>query len=222
MGSESVSAPSDRTSLVLRALASHRRRRVLAALEDEPDPVSVSELAAIVAATDDSASDDARERVSLVHRELPKLAEADLVEWDREAETVAVSDDTALADPSVRHVVESPDEPWDDVLESLAHGRRRAVLSVLVAHGGAIARRNLARRTLARERDAPVETLSPSAVDDALASLHHVHLPKLRDAGLLVDDGLETVRYADHPNLDAESLTIDANPASATRASASQ
>ena len=229
MGSESVDSKSDRMNPVLTALASRRSRVVLATLEDESAAVSVAELATHVAAAAHDTSivavdgdDREREHVALVHRELPKLDEAGLVEWDRENGVVTTTDHPALADSDLRPVIDSPEEEWGDVLESLAHGRRRVVLSILVDHGGAIARRNLARRTLARERGVSRSDVSPSDVEEVLASLYHVHLPKLRDAGLLVDDDLETVRYADHPGLDEESLTVDANHGSATKALATQ
>jgi len=227
MGSESVHAHSDRTNSVLIALASPRRRSALAVLVESSGAVPVRTLAERVAgddapSTDPDADAHKREHVALVHRELPKLDEADLVEWDRDAGTVAAADHPALDCSKLRRVLEAPEAEWDDVLECLAHDRRRVVLSVLVDHGGAIGRRNLARRTVARERDASRTAVSRDAVDEALASLYHVHLPKLRDAGLVVDDGLETVRYAEHPDLDEESLTLDASRSAAPMALATQ
>lgn len=228
MGSESVHAHSDRTNSVLVALASPRRRLALAVLVDGPGSVPVETLAERVAdgrTAESTAADGGvrkRTHVALVHRELPKLDEAGLVEWDRDSGTVAAADHPALDCSELRRVLAAPRAEWDDVLECLAHDRRRVVLSVLVDHGGAIGRRNLARRTLARERDAPTSSLSANDVDEALASLYHVHLPKLRDAGLVVDDGLETVRYADHPDLDEESLTLDASQGGAPMALATQ
>ncbi|MCU4801544.1 hypothetical protein OB920_14285 [Halobacteria archaeon HArc-gm2] len=222
MESESVHARSDRTNSVLVALAASRRRIALAVLVDEPGPVSIRALAKRVADGRDAAStdvtDDRREHVALVHRELPKLDATGLVEWDRDADTVAAADHPALDSPQIRRVLAAPEAEWDDVLECLAHDRRRTALSIVVDHGGAIGRRNLARRTLARERDAPTSSLSTNDVDEVLASLYHVHLPKLRDAGLVVDDGLETVRYADHPDVDEESLTLDASQGAAPMA----
>ena len=216
METECATAHANRTNLLLDALASRRRRVVLASVARESAPVSVGELATRTAASvretaagevDDAARE--RARAGLVHRDLPTLAEADLVEWDREAGAVAPTDDTVLDDSRIRRVIESPDGDWDDVLGALAHERRRVVLSVLVDHGGAIAPRNLARRTVARERDVEAASTSPDAVERALTSLHHVHLPKLCDAGLLVDDDLKTVRYAGHPDLDEASLAAD-------------
>jgi DNA-binding transcriptional ArsR family regulator len=229
MGSESVHSSQDPTNPVLVALASRRRRVILATLADASGRVPVPELATHVAAAlrdtsfvDVAADERKREHVALVHRELPKLDETGLVEWDREDGAAETADHSALADPNLRDVIESPRQEWDDILETLAHGRRHVALSVLVDHGGAIARRNLARRTLARERDESAESVSSDAVDETLASLHHVHLPKLREAGLVVDDDLETVRYADHPDLDEESLTVDASQGPATMALVTQ
>lgn len=213
MGSESVHA--NRMNPVLRSLTSRRRRLVLATLADESAPVPVEELATHVAAAvhDTSAATVAgdvrkREYVSLVHCQLPKLDEADLVEWNREDDVVTMTDHPALSDSRLRHVIDSPDREWDDVLKSLANDRRCVVLSVLVEHGGAIARHNLARRTAAIEQGVRPGAVSHDAIDDVMASLCHVHLPRLRDAGLIVDDDLETVRYDGHPDLDEESLTI--------------
>lgn len=229
MGSESIHSSSDRIDPVLVALASRRRRLVLATLADQPSAVPVPELAAHVAAAvhdtsfvDVDGDEREREHVALLHRELPKLDETGLVEWDRDDGDVATTDHPALDDPNLRHVMDSPGGEWGDILECLAHGRRRVALSILVDHGGAIARRNLARRTLARERDVSETSLSPDDVDDVLASLYHVHLPKLRDAGLLVDDDLETVQYAHHPDLDEDSLSVDTSESSPAMALAPQ
>lgn len=204
------------TDSALTALACRRRRVALATLVEQSSPVPVEKLGAHVAATlhetpVDDVDDDARERehVSLVHRHLPKLDDANLVEWDREGGVVAANGRGALTESAYRRVIDSPDEEWDAILESLSHRRRRVVLSILVDHGSAIARRNLARRTVARERNVETADVSADAVDDVVTSLYHVHLPKLREAGLLVDDDLETVRYAGHPDLDEESLTVE-------------
>ncbi len=218
MGSESVSVRSNHTNPVLVALSSYRRRLVLATLAEEGSAVSVPELATHVAAGVRDASfvgvdgdERQHERVGLVHRELPKLEAADLVEWDRDAGVVSASDYPALAESGLSRVVESPGDDWDAVLESLAHDRRRVVLSVLVDHGSAIGRRNLARRTAAREQSVPADSVSPDDVDDVAASLHHVHLPKLREADLLVDDDQDTIRYAGHPSLDEDSFVVDSS-----------
>lgn len=218
MGSESTDVQSDQTDSMLLALASRRRRYILATLADESTSVPVWELATHVAAAVEGTSfvsieSDGRERehVALVHRELPKLADAGLVEWNREDSAVTTTDHPALSDPQFKRVIDSPDEDWDDVLESLADDRRRTILSILVDCDSPLGQRDLARLTAARECDVSASDVSPNVVDDVVASLHHIHLPKLRGAGLLVDDGPESIQYAGHPDIDEESLTVESN-----------
>ncbi len=70
-------------------LASERRRILLSALPDQSMPVDAAELARIVAAREDSsAPDDVSAKivqdvhVTLHHVHLPKLADAELLEYD--------------------------------------------------------------------------------------------------------------------------------------------
>ncbi|MFB6131132.1 MAG: hypothetical protein ABEJ28_09960 [Salinigranum sp.] len=99
---ESVTATQER---VYAALADRRRRTVLAALTGMDGPVSPEELAeeAVARASDApeavaglSSVDTAL--VSLSHVDLPKLAEAGLVEYDAERRTVARPGDPAYCD----------------------------------------------------------------------------------------------------------------------------
>lgn len=79
-----------------RLLADGERRALLAFLLERDEPVPLSELRAHVA--DDS--DERRAGIRLVHSHLPKLAEADLVEYDREsgrAAATAVAADLAAS-----------------------------------------------------------------------------------------------------------------------------
>ena len=76
--------------VLLEALADPHRRGILAALVEADDDVAAfSELIDRVLARDD-VSERSRDRVatSLFHRHLPKLADADLVEYDERSETV--------------------------------------------------------------------------------------------------------------------------------------
>lgn len=68
-------------------LADGHRRRLLEYLEDaEDDVAALPELVDHVA--DESADDRERVAVTLHHSHLPKLAEADIVEYDARSETV--------------------------------------------------------------------------------------------------------------------------------------
>lgn len=95
--------PSHTRDGVLDALASARRRTVLSVLADHDGAVSVSGLAARVAAREDEKSppevtehERADVLTTLHHVHLPKLAGADLIEHDGSEETVVLRDVTEL------------------------------------------------------------------------------------------------------------------------------
>jgi DNA-binding transcriptional ArsR family regulator len=77
------------------ALADERRRRILYVLSQKSRSMSVESLASKVADQESSgqAAEEAEERVhiSLCHQHLPKLNEADLISYDRDAGTVEKS-----------------------------------------------------------------------------------------------------------------------------------
>lgn len=83
----------------LSVLANERRRTVLTCMRNETDPVSLSELAERVAAAERDAPPPRvakdrveRTKISLHHSHLPKLAEADAVEYDTVDRTVELDD----------------------------------------------------------------------------------------------------------------------------------
>lgn len=65
----------------------------------------------------------------------------------------------------------------------LSRVRRRVALDVLAERRAPIGLDELAGAVVTRERDAAV--VDGAAVEQAAAMLHHVHLPKLDDAGVL-------------------------------------
>ena len=73
-------------------------------------------------------------------------------------------------------------------LTSVVDPRRRAVLTALQDEETVVDRRALAERVAAIENDAAPADVPDGTVDDVLLSLHHVHLPKLDDAGYLAYD----------------------------------
>jgi len=90
----------------------------------------------------------------------------------------------------------------DQVYDALGADRRRAVLAVL-AREGALEARELAAAV------AEAEGGRDGEVDDVHRSLHHVHLPKLDDAGLVAydhEDGfvVPTATADDVPGFDFE------------------
>lgn len=85
----------------------------------------------------------------------------------------------------------------DDVFDALASARRRYLLSVLQDHE-TLALADLADEIAEWEHDAPLPEITPETVKDIYTSLHHRHLPKLTDCGLVIyDDETELVRLAD-------------------------
>ncbi|WP_226022889.1 DUF7344 domain-containing protein [Halomicrobium salinisoli] len=179
-------------------LTDGRRRRTLAVLFDEVGVTSERALARRLAAaeseeTPQSVADEAvtNVRTSLRHVHLPKLDDADLIDWDGEDGTVAAADHPLLSDPQFRSIVETDVEGWDDVVAGLADQRRRDALVVLESEG-----------ELSRDRLA--EVLAARDPDELALQLHHVHLPKLDDAGLVdYDPDAGTVAYRGHPALPA-------------------
>lgn len=84
-------------------LADRRRRYVLACLKDHSGPIAVPDLARNVAVHENGGSRSAipNEEVATVHTSLhhnhiPKLADADAVEFDQDRDVVQVSESSAL------------------------------------------------------------------------------------------------------------------------------
>lgn len=103
----------DRLESALDALASQRRLCALAVLRRREAPLSVSDLADEVAVCESDASYDrisettfAQVYTSLYHVHLPKLRDADVVDYDSEAETVSLSEDAVHVERIIDAVFE--------------------------------------------------------------------------------------------------------------------
>lgn len=200
---------------VLETVADDRRRRILDILLDRTSPLALDDLAVRIASAksrdasggrdasgsgDGAGADVPAIKTSLVHHHLPALEAVDLVEWDRAAGTVAATDHPALADPAVRRILDGDGDELDAVVESLANERRGTVLSVLEERDGPTSRWSLAREIAGREASGEP---SHAEIEETLLALHHRHLPKLDDAGLVeYDRDEETVTYRGHSGLD--------------------
>lgn len=79
------------------------------------------------------------------------------------------------------------DDSSTDPFDVLADERRRAALSVLADRDGAVELSELARDVVDLTED-EVAGPSPDAVDRMRVALHHQHLPKIADAGLIAYD----------------------------------
>lgn len=121
---------------VFEILSNSRRRYVLYYLRQETEPIQLTTLAEHVAAweneTDvESLGDQERKRVyvSLYQTHIPKLAEIGLVEYDKEAGTVALADKGASMD---KYLSESGDSiPWQLIYLTEAAVGALALLSTM-------------------------------------------------------------------------------------------
>lgn len=172
-------------STVFDVLADGRRRRILATLSDRDEPVSERALAEGVGeGPGDGDRASSKERVALRHTHLPRLDDADLIEWDRES-GIVVPTDLLHRDGLIERVVERATDAWDEALACLADDRRRTALVALAEADGPMTQSHLAREIAAR---APDCSRSPNDVEDVEVSLHHRHLPRLADADLVTYD----------------------------------
>jgi hypothetical protein len=162
---------------LLRALDDPQRRAALGILAGAEDAVPEARLAERVAAVD--GADDERVRQLLHHQHLPILAAADLV--DRTPEGVSLpatlrEDLTAVLD----RVDGVPTGTWATLTALLSDPVRWAVAAELEREGtgGTVHVDGLAA-TLADRADLHRTT------EDVAAELHHLHLPRLAETGLL-------------------------------------
>lgn len=77
-----------------------------------------------------------------------------------------------------------PSEPSDDH-DSSAQSRRRRVLERLLAHGGRMESSELADELVAAEHGTATEEVPNDRAKLVRLDLHHSHLPKLADEGVL-------------------------------------
>lgn len=201
---------------VFESLADSRRRSVLSVLLDEAAPLDATTLATrVLAAERDVApstltDEDVRAaRADLRHARLPALVDAGLVVRDGTDETVTTTDHPVYDDPEFERAagVDPGSEEWDAVFDCLATPRRRAVLSILAGRSRPMSWQDLARAVAARD---PGREGAAGGVDDVLASLHHVDLPKLDAAGLVDTDlHARTAVYAGDARLASEFVGVE-------------
>jgi len=79
--------------------------------------------------------------------------------------------------------------PTTDTLDLLANQRRRKVLTTLREQTGGVTKQDLATIVASRERGTELHEVTAEQQQAVLTSLHHKHLPKLREHALVdVDD----------------------------------
>lgn len=149
-------------------------------------------------------------RSALVHTHLPILENTGLIVWNRDDGTLETASHPALVDPRFRLLLKSTAPGLDETLSNLANERRRMLLTLLRDEETPMSRTILARKLL--QHEIGEADPDPRTVDGVIASLHHVHLPKLAHADL-TEYNLETGRamYTNHPALE-EIFTIIYKP----------
>ena len=115
--------------------------------------------------------------------------------------------DSANPTPRSRDGPTENEPSVDELFDVLGDERRRRVLAVLAERQSPIDAKQLAFAVATRGNDDTV-TLSESVVEDVHVTLHHVHLPKLDEAGLVDfdrdDHTVATTTAADAVPIDIE------------------
>lgn len=96
---------------------------------------------------------------------------------------------------------------FDDAFEALTH-RRRRYLCYLLREDGAQSVADLAREVAAWEADVPTDAVPVERCQEAYVALHHAHVPKLVDAGV-VDLDVATGVVAPGENADRAFAALD-------------
>lgn len=178
------------------ALTDSRRRAVLRALAENEAPLAADELAERVLAETteppDAVDDRRRRRVrsTLRHRHLPVLAEAGAVERDEEGVTLSADVPGELG-RLLAGVETVPDDALELLADLLRSPTRRAVVAELDDRGpGTTIHLDRLAASVAAGADPERSTA------DVLTALHHHHLPRLAEEGVLeYDPGTRTVEY---------------------------
>ncbi|WP_083902808.1 DUF7344 domain-containing protein [Natrinema versiforme] len=76
----------------------------------------------------------------------------------------------------------------DTVYTLLSHNRRRAVLDLLLTHDRALTLTDLRNEVVEWEENAEITDIPGEKVKQVHADLHHVHIPKLTEAGVVIYD----------------------------------
>jgi DNA-binding transcriptional ArsR family regulator len=191
------------TDALLTALATPRRRRVLSLLTNRSEEIDETSLAELIASAETgkprrAVTEKERDRVrtDLHHVHLPALVDGEIVERDDDG-SVTLAAWSLLDRGRVRRVLDDPEsvtETEERVFDALSHPRRRRILSTLRDSRGPRSLEDLGRSL--------VESGAFGDAEDAVVSLHHVHLPRLAEADLVEWDAeSETVsrsEFSDH------------------------
>ncbi|ELY61293.1 DUF7344 domain-containing protein [Natronolimnohabitans innermongolicus] len=200
----------DRLTTIFDVLSASQRRYALSALLDQASSLSLESLATEVAVwehqspivTDQQASTTTTQ---LVHRHLPRLLEADVVEKcddetadgaDDGTPRFTLADDPLLQSDWVRLLLENPRggagfdaDTLDRTLEGLRPARRRALLRILSRRSDRIAVADLAALLVAETTaDCRLVDVTDEQRTRVQCRLVHDDLPALADVGFVEHD----------------------------------
>lgn len=190
----------------LSVLGNRRQRSILRVLTDAGRSLSTAELGSHLPEVEDdipvvTPPTETAVRTGLAHVDLPRLTVARFVATNREQSSVRLLDHSLLDDPHVERLL-ACEALSADLLALLAVGRHRLICAILAGQADPLPREHLASLFCAAESDSENHPLStelstasnslhnePSpAVEAMVEALHHVHLPALAAAGLVVYD----------------------------------
>lgn len=129
--------------------------------------------------------EDAKERatVSLYHNHLQQLAEAGFVQQAEDDGDVTVALTPDLEPEYVHELIEFGDGNWDTLDAILSNERCQYATMVLASADGTLSTDELAEAVAVLERG-ETEGTRGDVLESVRISLHHVHLPKLGEAGV--------------------------------------
>lgn len=73
----------------------------------------------------------------------------------------------------------------DTIFDLLSHRYRRKVVDLLTTHDQGLTMNDIRNKVAEQEQDANITDISSEWVEQLHLMLHHVHLPKLADAGVV-------------------------------------
>lgn len=158
------------------------RIRLLEVLENRSAPSLTEVTTALLRKTDDDELDGKRRQevhMALLHNHLPRLADHDLIEWDREHDTVDRREDLPVCPSTLSSLLEEADDERA-MLEQVVGPVRIRLIDELESSSQPLSLEQLAARLAAHE-----ET---PGTDRTKVGLHHSHLPALADVGVLEYD----------------------------------
>lgn len=176
------------TDDVLDCFAVTRCRRILVILENNSTRMTGKTLAETLGAiekdvltTNLSADYISQIQTSLHHNHLPRLDAVGLIDWNRDRGTVRLEDHPVVSSPDFNQLLMRLKHESDEIAESIANEKRRAILGILQSKGRRLTVDMLVREISVRYSD----TYLFDSTEAIRLQLHHRHLPRFDEAGII-------------------------------------